>query len=341
MVGIRTDMNNVIATGHIMRCLAIADAIRQLGEDTIFFLADAEGKDLVEKRGNKACVLHTYWKDLEQELDKLAQLVAEYEITCLLIDSYQVTEGYLKKLSSLTRTIYIDDLGMYSYPVDAIICYANYWRKLYYKKGNQGTRLFLGTEYVPLRGEFCNCEKKQITEKAETLLLLSGGTAPFQIFPSLLEGIDYEAYRKVDVICGTYYTEYDELCKRYEAIDNIYFHRAVSNIEKYMMEADLAVSAGGTTLYELCAMGVPTISYSFADNQIENVRQFHEDRVIDYAGDVRKDVVVATVNQYLDVYRQDRELRSERSRKMQMMVDGKGAMRIARQLLDLERAVDI
>ena len=54
-----------------------------------------------------------------------------------------------------------------------------------------------------------------------------------------------------------------------------------------MKKVDVAISAGGTTLYELCACGTPTISYSFADNQLNNVKQFDEDGIIPYAGDVR------------------------------------------------------
>ena len=58
-------------------------------------------------------------------------------------------------------------------------------------------------------------------------------------------------------------------------------NKAKTDIEQFMMEADVVISAGGSTLYELCAVGVPTISYSIADNQLNNVRKFHEDGIID------------------------------------------------------------
>lgn len=67
------------------------------------------------------------------------------------------------------------------------------------------------------------------------------------------------------------------------------------DIEKYMMEADIAISAGGSTLYELCAIGTPTISYSFADNQLDNVTKFAEDGLIAYAGDARYQNVVPKI----------------------------------------------
>ena len=100
-----------------------------------------------------------------------------------------------------------------------------------------------------------------------------------------------------------------------------------------MKEADLAISAGGTTLYELCAVGTPAISYSFADNQLYNVKQFAKDGMIDYAGDVRRDDIFTNVVELYQKYDKDRRLREERSVRMQQMVDGKGAERIGAALL--------
>lgn len=100
-----------------------------------------------------------------------------------------------------------------------------------------------------------------------------------------------------------------------------------------MQKADIAISAGGTTLYELCACGTPTISYAFADNQLDNVKQFQEDGLIDYAGDARIDDIAKNVNQYLKKYQDDWQLHEKKSEKMQEMVDGKGAMRLAEALM--------
>lgn len=96
----------------------------------------------------------------------------------------------------------------------------------------------------------------------------------------------------------------------------------------------MAVSAGGITLYELCAVGTPAISYSFADNQLRNVEKFDEDGMISYAGDLRKDPVAERVAGYLDYYGQNQKLRQERSLRMQELVDGQGARRIAEILIN-------
>ena len=335
MIYIRADMNEQIATGHIMRCLSIADALRGLGEPVRFILADEQAVSLLKQRGYDAIVLHTQWNCMEEELSVLSQVIRNEHIDKLLIDSYQVTQRYLAELSKLVTTFYIDDLNLFEYPVDAVICYANYWKKFQYKINDKRTTYLLGMKYVPLKQAFWNCEAKIISEKADNLLILTGGIYPFNVTEQILDSIGTYQFQTIDVICGIYNTNYNKFVKKYENNKNIKFHQAVNNIEQYMKNADIAISAGGTTLYELCAIGTPAISFSFADNQLDNVRQFQEDGLIDYAGDARMDDIAGTSNQYLTRYRNDFELRKEKSEKMQKMVDGKGAERIARAIVTL------
>lgn len=327
-------MNDTIATGHVMRCLAIADAAKTLGEDTTFILADEQAVKILDKRGYSYIVLYTPWNHMENELPVLQKIVDEKQIKKILIDSYQVTEMYLKALQKMVQILYIDDLNVFHYPVDGVICYANYWEKFHYKENYQDVKLYLGTKYAPLRKAFLNCEKKQIKSWVENVLILSGGTDRYDILNQILGKIDNKKYQQIDVVCGMYYLKYSELKERYSQTENIYFHQAVSNIEKYMQKADIVISAGGTTLYELCACGTPTISYALADNQLENVKKFAEDGIIDYAGDVRIDNVVENIETLLEKYHYNVELRREKSRRMQQLVDGRGALRIAKVMMD-------
>lgn len=333
MVYIRVDMNEQIATGHMMRCLSIADALRDLGEQVTFILADEQAINLLKQRGYDAIVLHTQWNDMDGELQGLSQMIQNEQIEKLLIDSYLVTPQYLAKLSESVKTVYIDDMNLFDYPVDAIICYANYWKKFNYPIEQVEKHYYVGTKYVPLKSVFWNCGKKVIAEQPEKLLVLTGGSDPYHVSELILNCIDLYKFRNIDVICGMYNTDYRRLVKHYKKYVNIRFHQAVNNIEAYMQNADIAISAGGTTLYELCACGTPTISYSFADNQWYNVRQFEEDGVIDYAGDARVDDIVGNIMFYLEKYRADFQLRKSRSERMQKMVDGKGATRIAKILI--------
>lgn len=335
MIYIRTDMNDQIATGHIMRCLSIADALHQIGESVKFIVADKNAVALIEKRGYTSIILGTDWNNKEEELPLLKDVIYKFNVSKLLIDSYQVTQNYLLQLSSYVKIMYIDDLNMFEYPVDTIVCYANYWSKFHYEENKSSRKFLVGTEYVPLRKAFWNCKEKAIKKDVDTLLLLSGGTDTYNFLGNMLQRVNLKNLKKIDVICGRYNENYENLCARYKEHLNVVIHKDVSDIEKYMEEADLAISAGGTTLYELCAIGTPTISYSFVDNQLDNVRQFEQDKLINYAGDLRMDDVVDNVVNLIEKYQMDYELRRKCSKRMQNLVDGKGSERLAQALVNM------
>lgn len=331
MLYIRTDINKIIATGHLMRCIAIADAAKEVGEDVTFILADESGKDYVEKKGYATIVLHTRWNHMEEELPILKKIIKKYDIEGMLIDSYQVTELYLKELTGEIKILYIDDWAKETHPVSAVVCYLSHWKRLRHREHYLSTPLMLGLEYAPVRRVFQNLAEKEIRHEVENVLLLSGGTDYHGMLQKILDALKTRMVKRIVAICGRYYEDTEALIERYKDYENIQILKSVENIEEYMKEADLAISAGGTTLYELCACGTPTISYAIADNQIENVNGFAEEGIIECAGDVRYDDVIDNIDKLVDKYCHNIELRKNLSRKMQSMVDGNGASRIIKE----------
>lgn len=328
---IRVDMNEVIATGHIMRCLSVADEAKDMGSKVVFITADNSAEDLLKDRGYKVIVLNSKWDDMEQELDILIPALIENRVKKLLVDSYKVTEKYLKKLEQYVDIYYIDDIDAFEYPVSNIICYANYYSKLSYFIYKSNPKLYLGTEYIPVRKAFQNQNYKRIKNKIENIVLLSGGGDPYHIAEKVGEVFVKNTQVSINIIYGAYYDNFETTVKKFKNNSKVMIYKNVRNIEYFMKEADLAISAGGTTLYELCAVGTPTISYSFVDNQKLNVLQFEEDGIISYAGDIRQDDIFKNIFSLYKIY-EDINFRLERSKKMQKLVDGKGAERIARLL---------
>ena len=327
-------MNQLIATGHVMRCLSIAEAARDEGIDAVFILADAQAEELIQSKGFRTIVLNSAWNDLEKELPDLLDLITKENIKTLLVDSYYVTENYLEALNYATSVAYIDDLNSFHYPVDTLIAYANYWKKMKYEENYPATKLLLGCEYVPLRREFQNLPPKLIRENVENLLILTGGSDNLGISENILAHIPLEQYKKIDVICGRYFEQFDYLKTKYSNCPNVHLHKAVDNIIDYMLDADVAISAGGTTLYELCATGTPTITYSFADNQLDNVRQFAEDGIMRYAGDIICDKVYENIRATVELYKK-KSYRNQISDKMKQLIDGQGAARVINQLFQV------
>lgn len=331
-------MNPTIATGHMMRCLSIAKAARKEGIEVTFLVADKYPVELLEKHQFAYIVLHTRWDDLEAETDTLCEWIQRLSIKTLLIDSYQVTFEYLKKISQLTKTYYLDDLNQFIYPVHGIICYAIYYEKFHYEETyqkavaegiiDQMPELYLGCDYVPLREEFQNLPPKVIKEIPENILILSGGSDPYNAIGQILDNIPIEEYKVIDVICGRYNENYHKLVTKWSAKANVLIHQTVDNIVDYMMKADIAISAGGSTLYELCAVGTPTIMYSFADNQLDNVFQLKDGNVMSYVGDVRSSEKVLDFG-ILNIYK-DKDFRRKNIELMKNIIDGRGANRISK-----------
>lgn len=340
MIYIRADGNGEIGTGHIMRCLSIAEEYRRQGGEAIFLTADECAGDLIEKKGFSYISLNSAWNNLEQEIDKLVKFIKQKQVSLLLVDTYFVTQKYLSALRECTKVAYIDDLDQFIYPVDLLINYniyaeqANYSQR--YKVAGVAAELVLGCNYVPLRKEFRG-RKCSIPEQVRKVLITTGGTDSYDMTGHLLEYVYKQPWfgdLNFEVIVGRFNSHNKELKIRWKECGNICFHYNVTNMADYMTECDIAVTAGGSTIYELMACGTPAIVYTLADNQRDIAKTVSEMDLMPWAGDVRGDIksvccsVAAEIGNYSEADR--RRLVSE---KMQKLVDGKGSVRLVNVLI--------
>ena len=89
MIGFRVDANEQIATGHLMRCMAIAKGFQRRGEEVVFFLAEEKETERLKAQNLPYVVLHSQWNDLAQELLVLKKELKEHGVTRLIVDSYR------------------------------------------------------------------------------------------------------------------------------------------------------------------------------------------------------------------------------------------------------------
>ena len=343
----RVDINLHIATGHLMRCLAIADAFKEIGCDVEFISADSEPENIVKARNFQFHSLESNWEDMEGEIEKLNIYLESKDAQILIVDSYKVTEKYFKDITDSVYTVYIDDLDAMVYDVNCIICYACYYKAFNYEnrylnlfhegKITRKTSFLLGPKYAPLRNEFGQSREKIISKRVNKLLLMSGGADPYDSLGRILNGLDVDRFQNIWVICGRYNNKVEELEKEYKNHNSVIFKKNVVSIKEYMEQADLAISAGGSTLYELCSIGTPTISFSYADNQLSNVHCFDESGIISYAGDIRYDDVPKKARELMEILSEQEERRKTLSRAMRDLVDGRGAFQIAKSLTKGEK----
>ncbi|MCI6655869.1 MAG: UDP-2,4-diacetamido-2,4,6-trideoxy-beta-L-altropyranose hydrolase, partial [Clostridium sp.] len=218
----------------------------------------------------------------------------------IIVDTYYVTEKYLEILHKICKTIYIDDLyALNKYSVDILINYNIYGTDLdYVSRCLQTTQILLGPKYVPLRKEFQNI-KPIFRENVKNIFISTGGADKFNIAGKLLEAVverscleEYKLFNDVSyhVISGKLNANLPKLLKISNKHKNIIIHKNVSNMAEIMTKCDIAVSACGSTMYELCACGLPIITYSFADNQLDGIRKFDKLGLVINCGDVREGI---------------------------------------------------
>lgn len=338
MLYIRADANATIGTGHMMRCLAIAQAVEGQGQQVTFIVADDMGAQFILERGYPCIKLDSAWDDLDVEIEKILNLIRRYSIQQLFLDSYYVTTKYLKAMNQVTEVTYLDDLHQIEYPCKRLINYAIYAGHFLYPLDWEIEELYLGCKYTPLRKEFQNLPKKITRSNVENVLVLSGGTDTYHFLLQMLEVIlKEEKFSDIQfhIVSGKYASDDLKMRDMAKSMENIHLYSNLTHMSTYMQQADVAISAGGTTLYELCACGTPTICYALADNQLENVLGFQKEDIMFYGGDIRRDdVSINNIHQKLLQWIDNPEERGVFSVKMQNLVDGQGASRIAKILTE-------
>lgn len=348
MIGIRADANREIGLGHVMRCLSIADALRAEGQQVCFILADNNAEELLKGRGQEYHILNSAYNRMEEELEDLQKFLKEKKIGLFLIDSYQVTENYLARLKSMVKTIYMDDIPKFAYPVDGIINYNIYGGDMPYQEltltrnGQKEPKLWLGPAYAPLREQFQGIDYK-FRPVAENVLITTGGSDKYNLAGSILEAVltkedtaEYTRELHYHVVSGAFNPNYHFLEEMAGKYPNIHLYQNVTNMAELMEKCDVAITAGGSTMYELCAVGVPIICFSFVDNQELIVENFYKKNLVAYGGNYlkEKEAFSGNVARALTELVKDEKLRQEFSRKARQLVDGQGAERIAAALCE-------
>lgn len=339
-VYIRADANIQIATGHVMRCMSIADALERAGCRCTFIMADHESETLVKKRYPIIC-LDSVWNQLDGEIEKMETLIQERGIERLLIDSYFVTENYLKRMSRLTKTFYIDDLNKFLYPVNTVINYSIYADSFQYeeryRQAGINTKFLLGCEYVPLRSQFRE-HSCVVREQVKNILITTGGTDQYNAAGRLAEDIMLKSEFQeitVHIVAGAYNKNKERLQSLDRCYQRVEVHENVTNMAELMAFCDIAVTAGGTTTYELCACKTPSIAVALADNQLNNVKRFAKEGLLLYAGDITRNAeeTIKTVLMHLRHLCKSKELRQQLFFRMQEKEMKNGSERIAKALL--------
>ena len=233
MIAFRVDANEKIATGHLMRCMAIASQCIKLGKECLFILAEDKETQRLREKGIPYVVLNSQWDDLEKELDILIELIQQKSLEWLVVDSYQVTSAYLSRLNQILPVLYIDDMGIEKYKVSGLLHYGLHSQGFGFQKEyvSAGVKVLEGISYIPLREEFLLEESEDYREKS--ILITTGGTDPYNITGKvILQCLSQESFAEYEfhAILGSM-NQYEKELQRM-ALHNprIHLHKNVKNM---------------------------------------------------------------------------------------------------------------
>ncbi len=335
----RADGNLCVGAGHLMRCLSLAAAASDQGIECKFITADGSFRDKIIENGFEVVVLNTDFKHLYKELFLVEGILKREKPDYIIVDSYYVTTDYLSYLRQYGKLVYIDDVASFAYPVDILINYNIYASKMNYDEIYKQAGIpipiqAIGINYTPLRKEFHNLPHKAHSGSVHNILVSAGGADPegiaLKIAEYLLDHISQMKNYKFHFIVSKYEPDAGKMENIASKYKWILLHKDVKKMSELMQSCEIAISAAGSTLYELCACGIPTITYILADNQIMGAETFEQTGVMLNAGDVRKkENFVEDLFLLLSVLCDNTVLRASMTEKAQRLIDGNGAVRLA------------
>jgi UDP-2,4-diacetamido-2,4,6-trideoxy-beta-L-altropyranose hydrolase len=354
-VAFRVDASLTIGTGHVMRCLTFADALRAHGDESVFLSRDHVGHlhQAVEARGyplmrlgvvdsaREATGSHTHWLGVDPQRDANDTLarVAGLSVDWLVVDHYALGASWECTLrSACGRIMAVDDLANRDHAVDALLD-QNLGKTVvdYEARVPASCMLMMGPSYALLRPQFAALRAESLTRRSKgelrKLLVTMGGVDQSDATSAVLEALqawEPAADLEVTVVMGPTAPWREKVIQQARHLPFTTKVLAnVRNMATLMRDSDLAIGAAGSTSWERCSLGLPTLQLVLAENQraIANA--------LSKAGAAhlleRTDLEVG-LRRVLDQLIRDQALLIRMSTAAAEVTDGRGAERVVQRL---------
>lgn len=327
-----------IGGGHLMRCLAIAQALQSRGARAVMVSSPLD--PALVRRCEAAGVS---WHPLKPlTVSAVAAWLDECGVELLVIDGYAFDESWRKALYSGSRPLVVlDDIN--DPPVktaDAIVNALPGAERLGYGLSAMGADLWLGENYAPLWPAFASPPPMRLADRPG-LLVNFGASDPKGYTLPVLKALLASRPSKGDpqpiwVVTGPAMSPHQvdlvrDLASAASGVEHLH---DVADMHALMCKAGLAVSALGTTVYELAATAVPTVAVAVADNQRRLAQTLTDQASWCRVLTVEPSAAEVIASQTWQLW-QDRDWREQAMRVASRWVDGFGSQRLAQKMLDL------
>jgi spore coat polysaccharide biosynthesis predicted glycosyltransferase SpsG len=266
-----------------------------------------------------------------KELSVIGDRITRDDI--VVVDSYHADLRIYKMiLKKSALGVFIDDNMRLPYPGGVVVNGTIGAEKFNYDRTNPATYL-LGARYIPLRSEFWHARPPAVAKDVRSLLITFGGDDIRNMTPQILRHFEKKAF-SMNVIIGPGFKNIASLNKYLRANIRFYHSPDAKTIRSLMEHSDIAVSAGGQTIYELARIGVPTVTVAVADNQSRSVRNWNAAGFAFLAGKWDDNNILKKIEKAVSLML-PKSVRQRRSNAGREIVDGHGALRVVDKVLTM------
>lgn len=331
---IRADGSTEIGTGHLMRCLALAQAWQDGGGTVTFVSAmiPSSMESRLQQEGMSVIRINAY-PGSSEDIYQTIVIAHQCNVDWVIIDGYQFNGEYQWKIKDIgLKVLCVDDHAHAEhYYADIVLNQNLHAQEKLYQSREPYTKLLLGTRYVFLRREFRRWLhwKRDIPEVARKILVTMGGSDPNNVTLKVLQALQHVTADGIEivVIVGSSNPHYDTIKSFANKLScPTRVKKNVTDISRYMAWADMAVSAGGSTIWELAFMGLPTLTVAIADNQLLTAQHLHMAGASIHLG-WHENISVPEMCRRVQGFIASKEMRFHLSKQSREIVDGEGSSR--------------
>lgn len=332
---IRADANVAIGTGHVMRCLALAQAWQDAGGRAVFAMAETTSSLSSRLRSERVEVATIECQPAGPgDARRVAQFAQEYGADWVVVDGYHFDNGYCRELKSAgLKFLVVDDAGFNGECVADFVLNSNSdAAKFMYPECKPQTRLLLGTHYALLRREFGNWRewKRETDSSVRNLLVTMGGSDPDNLTALVIQALELLKTQGIQatVVAGGSNPRLGTLRQEVAKVRaSMRLQDSVLNMPELMAQADIAIIAGGGTLWEMMYMSCPVLSFGRTPMQRRILEDLHQRGMIRHLGDPQSGTA-SNLAQAIDELATSQSQRAKMATLGRQQVDGIGARRV-------------